>query len=171
MVCYGVISMQEAGRSDWNSGNSGWKPLKHGEVRLIWLPGQTGSSLPEKGLNTATGAAGGGCNEKSSLHYSRSQKAERSLWDLSFFNIRSGSMTGQFWVAQSFLRIKSWFYILWLISQNKVLFNVCCNIQDAWNTGAIYLIWRITWGNIFRWYYLSFHGRHCLQIFTGRFMH
>lgn len=42
-------------------------------------PGQTGSSLPEKGLNTATCAAGEGCNEKSSLHYSRSQKAERSL--------------------------------------------------------------------------------------------
>ncbi|EYE31466.1 hypothetical protein AB69_4920 [Escherichia coli 1-110-08_S1_C3] len=34
-------------------------------------PGQTDSSLPEKGLNTATGAAGEGCNEKSSLHYSR----------------------------------------------------------------------------------------------------
>ncbi len=31
MVCYGVISMPEAGRSDWNSGNNGWKPLKHGE--------------------------------------------------------------------------------------------------------------------------------------------
>ncbi len=42
-------------------------------------PGQTGNSLPGKGLNTATGAAGEGCNEKSSLHYSRSQKAERSL--------------------------------------------------------------------------------------------
>lgn len=42
-------------------------------------PGQTGSSLPGKGLNTATGAAGEGCNEKSSLHYTRSQKAERSL--------------------------------------------------------------------------------------------
>ena len=27
-------------------------------------PGQTGSSLPGKGLNTATGAAGEGCNEK-----------------------------------------------------------------------------------------------------------
>nr|MDL7864194.1 hypothetical protein [Escherichia coli]MDL7918081.1 hypothetical protein [Escherichia coli]MDL7986471.1 hypothetical protein [Escherichia coli]MDL8449780.1 hypothetical protein [Escherichia coli]MDL8697563.1 hypothetical protein [Escherichia coli] len=38
-----------------------------------------GSSLPGKGLNTATGAAGEGCNEKSSLHYTRSQKAERSL--------------------------------------------------------------------------------------------
>ena len=36
-------------------------------------------SLPKKGLNTATGAAGEGGNEKSSLHYTRSQKAERSL--------------------------------------------------------------------------------------------
>lgn len=32
-----------------------------------------------KGLHTATGVAGEGGNEKSSLHYSRSQKAERSL--------------------------------------------------------------------------------------------
>lgn len=58
---------------------SGWKQLKHGDGRLMLRPGQTGSSLPEKGLHTATGAAGEGCNEKSSLHYSRSQKAERSL--------------------------------------------------------------------------------------------
>ena len=47
--------------------------------RRAALPGQTGSSLPGKGLNTATGAAGEGCNEKSSFHYTRSQKAERSL--------------------------------------------------------------------------------------------
>ena len=49
--------------------------------------------------------------------------------------------------------------------------------RGGWNTGAIYLIWRITWGNIFHWYYLSFHGRYCLQIFmdgascTGRWYH
>lgn len=30
-------------------------------------PGQTGSSLPGKGLNTATGAAGEGCNEKAAF--------------------------------------------------------------------------------------------------------
>ena len=30
-------------------------------------------------VNTATGAAGEGGNEKNSLHYTRSQKAERSL--------------------------------------------------------------------------------------------
>ena len=91
-----------------------------------------------------------------------------------FFNIRSGSMTGQFWVAQSFFRIKSRFYILWLMSQNNVLFNVRCNIQDCLKyrcTGAIYLLWIIIWGNIFYWDYLFFHGRHCLQMFTGRFMH
>ena len=56
-----------------------WKRQKHGDGLPVLHPGQTGSSLPEKGLNTATGAAGEGCNEKSSLHYSRSQKAERSL--------------------------------------------------------------------------------------------
>ncbi|EOC7887752.1 hypothetical protein L7P77_RS21650 [Escherichia coli] len=63
--------MPETERSDWSSESNGWRPQKHGKGRLIWLPGQTGSSLPEKGLNTATGAAGEGCNEKSSLHYSR----------------------------------------------------------------------------------------------------
>ena len=52
------------------------------EAADVWLlaarvrPGQTGSSLPGKGLNTVTDAAGEGCNEKSSLHYSRCQKAE-----------------------------------------------------------------------------------------------
>ena len=47
--------------------------------RRAALPGQTGSSLPGKGLNTATGAAGEGKKKKSSFHYTRSQKAERSL--------------------------------------------------------------------------------------------
>ncbi|ROJ87986.1 hypothetical protein BFD28_23525 [Escherichia coli] len=56
-----------------------WKRQKHGDGLPVLHPGQTGSSLPGKGLNTATGAAGEGCNEKSSLHYTRSQKAERSL--------------------------------------------------------------------------------------------
>ncbi|EFO0769228.1 hypothetical protein DYP11_24670 [Escherichia coli] len=63
----------------WRSVDAGWKRQKHGDGLPVLRPGQTGSSLPEKGLNTATGAAGEGCNEKSSLHYSRSQKAERSL--------------------------------------------------------------------------------------------
>ncbi|HBA8976475.1 TPA: hypothetical protein J1272_004772, partial [Escherichia coli] len=39
-------------------------------------------------------AAGVGCNEKSSLHYSRSQKAEL-MHEIYFFNLRSGSMPGQ----------------------------------------------------------------------------
>lgn len=75
----GAGSVPEAGLLFWMSGGSGWKPLKHGDGRLMLRPGQTGSSLPGKGLNTATGAAGEGCNEKSSLHYTRRQKAERSL--------------------------------------------------------------------------------------------
>lgn len=43
---------------------TGREPLRHGYGLRSLLPGQTGSSLPEKGLNTATGAAGEGCNEK-----------------------------------------------------------------------------------------------------------
>lgn len=73
----GAGSVPEAGPSFWKSGGSGWKPLKHGDGLPVSLPGQSGSSLPGNGLNTATGAAGEGCNEKkSSLCYSRSQKAE-----------------------------------------------------------------------------------------------
>ena len=48
-----------------------WKRQKHGDGLPVLHPGQTGSSLPEKGLHTATGVAGEGGNEKSSLHYSR----------------------------------------------------------------------------------------------------
>ncbi len=59
----------EAGPLFWRSVDAGWKRQKDGDVPVL-RPGQTGSSLPEKGLNTATGA-GEGCNEKSSLHYSR----------------------------------------------------------------------------------------------------
>lgn len=75
----GAGSVPEAGPLFWKSGDAGWKLLKHGDGLPVLHPGQTGSSLPGKGLNTATGAAGEGGNEKSSLHYSRSQKAERSL--------------------------------------------------------------------------------------------
>ncbi|SQN10278.1 Uncharacterised protein [Escherichia coli] len=66
----------EAGPLFWRSVDAGWKRQKHGDGLPVLRPGQTGSSLPEKGLHTATGAAGERCNEKSSLHYSRSQKAE-----------------------------------------------------------------------------------------------
>lgn len=75
----GAGSVPEAGPLFWKSGDAGWKLLKHGDGLPVLHPGQTGSSLPGKGLNTATGTAGEGCNEKSSLHYSRSQKAEGSL--------------------------------------------------------------------------------------------
>lgn len=63
----GVTSVPAGGPLFWKSGGSGWKPLKHGDGRLMLRPGQTGSSLPEKGLNSATGAAGEGCNEKAAF--------------------------------------------------------------------------------------------------------
>ena len=75
----GAGSVPEAGPLFWRSVDAGWKRQKHGDGLPVLRPGQTGSSLPEKGLNTATGAAGEGCNEKNCLHYTRSQKAERSL--------------------------------------------------------------------------------------------
>ena len=75
----GVTSVPAGGPLFWRSVDAGWKRQKDGDGLPVLRPGQTGSSLPEKGLNTATGAAGEGCNEKSSFHYTRSQKAERSL--------------------------------------------------------------------------------------------
>lgn len=75
----GVTSVPVGELLFWRSVDAGWKRQKYGDGLPVLLPGQTGSSLPGKGLNTATGAAGEGCNEKSSLHYTRSQKAERSL--------------------------------------------------------------------------------------------
>lgn len=71
----GAGSVPEAGPLFWRSVDAGWKRQKTGDGLPVLRPGQTGS----KGLNTATGAAGEGGNEKSSLHYTRSQKAERSL--------------------------------------------------------------------------------------------
>lgn len=55
---------------------AGREPLRHGYGLRSLLPGQTGSSLPEKGLNTATGAAGEGCNEKAAFITPGIQKAE-----------------------------------------------------------------------------------------------
>lgn len=66
----GVTSVPEAGPLFWKSVDAGWKRQKHGDGLPVLHPGLTGSSLPEK-LNTATGAAEEGGNEKSSLHYSR----------------------------------------------------------------------------------------------------
>ena len=44
-----------------------WKRQKHGDGLPVLHPGQTGSSLPEKGLNNATGAAGEGKKQPSLL--------------------------------------------------------------------------------------------------------
>nr|BBV27496.1 hypothetical protein [Klebsiella pneumoniae] len=44
--------------------DAGWKRQKDGDGLPVLRPGQTGSSLPEKGLNTATGAAGKGVTKK-----------------------------------------------------------------------------------------------------------
>lgn len=55
---------------------TGREPLRHGYGLRSLLPGQTGSSLPEKGLNTTTGAAGEGCNEKAAFITPGIQKAE-----------------------------------------------------------------------------------------------
>ncbi len=57
-------------RGDWPGAAEAW--LRAASL----LPGQTGSSLPEKGLNTATGAAGEGCNEKAAFITPGIQKAE-----------------------------------------------------------------------------------------------
>ena len=62
-------------RGDW-PGAAGWKRQKDGDGLPVLRPGQTGSSLPEKGLNTATGAAGEGCNEKAAFITPGIQKAE-----------------------------------------------------------------------------------------------
>ncbi len=59
----GVGSVPEAGPlfwSQWTLDGSAEAWRRAAGVH----PGQTGSSLPEKGLNTATGAAGEGGNEK-----------------------------------------------------------------------------------------------------------
>ena len=68
-VRFGVTRVPEAGPLFW-------KRQKHGDGLPVLHPGQTGSSLPEKGLNTATGAAGEGCNEKAAFITPGIQKAE-----------------------------------------------------------------------------------------------
>ncbi len=72
----GAGSVPEAGPLFWRSVDAGWKRQKHGDGLPVLRPGQTGSSLPEKGLNTATGAAGEGCNEKAAFITPGIQKAE-----------------------------------------------------------------------------------------------
>jgi len=61
----GAIRKQGTGLSGWKSEDSGGKPLRHDNRPPVLLPGQTGSSLPGKGLDAV--AAGAGGNKKSSL--------------------------------------------------------------------------------------------------------
>ena len=91
----GAGSVPEAGPLFWRSVDAGWKRQKHGDGLPVLHPGQTGSSLPEKGLNTATGAAGKGCNEKAAF-ITPGVRRLKGVYEICFFNIRSGSMTGQF---------------------------------------------------------------------------
>lgn len=91
----GAGSVPEAGPLFWKSVDAGWKRQKHGDGLPVLHPGQTGSSLPEKGLNTATGAAGKGCNEKAAF-ITPGVRRLKGVYEICFFNIRSGSMTSQF---------------------------------------------------------------------------
>ena len=91
----GAGSVPEAGPLFWRSVDAGWKRQKHGDGLPGLHPGQTGSSLPEKGLNTATGAAGKGCNEKAAF-ITPGVRRLKGVYEICFFNIRSGSMTSQF---------------------------------------------------------------------------
>lgn len=72
----GAGSVPDAGPLFWRSVDAGWKRQKHGDGLPVLHPGQTGSSLPEKGLNNATDAAGEGCNEKAAFITPGIQKAE-----------------------------------------------------------------------------------------------
>ena len=91
----GAGSVPEAGPLFWRSVDAGWKRQKDGDGLPVLRPGQTGSSLPEKGLNTATGAAGEGCNEKAAF-ITPGVRRLKGVYEICFFNIRSGSMTSHF---------------------------------------------------------------------------
>ncbi len=54
-----------------------------------------GSSLPGKEPNTATGAAGEGCNEKAAFITPEVRRL-KGVYEICFFYIWSGSVTGQF---------------------------------------------------------------------------
>lgn len=75
MLRSGAIRKQGAGLSGWKSEDSGGKPLRHGYRPPVLPPGQTGSSLPGKGLDAV--AAGAGGNEKAAP-CDQVQEAERS---------------------------------------------------------------------------------------------
>lgn len=63
-----AVILEVSGR--WMEAAEGWRRAACVAPRTDW------QQFARKGLNTATGAAGEGCNEKSSLHYSGIQKAE-----------------------------------------------------------------------------------------------
>ena len=71
----GAGSVPEAGPLFWRSVDAGWKRQKHGDGLPVLRPGQTGSSLPGKGLDAV--AAGAGGNEKAAS-CDQVQEAERS---------------------------------------------------------------------------------------------
>ena len=58
-----VTRVPEAGPLFWKSVDAGWKRQKHGDGLPV-LPRTDWQQFARKGLNTATGAAGEGCNEK-----------------------------------------------------------------------------------------------------------
>ncbi len=55
---------------------TGREPLRHGYGLRSLLPGQTGNSLHNSGLNGAGGAAGERCNEKTAFVAPGNRKAE-----------------------------------------------------------------------------------------------
>ena len=73
---YGATGRSDAGLSGWKSGGTGREPLRHGYGLRSLLPGQTGNSLHNSGLNGAGGAAGERCNEKTAFVAPGSRKAE-----------------------------------------------------------------------------------------------
>ncbi|OEI65253.1 hypothetical protein A9R57_27410, partial [Escherichia coli] len=73
---YGATGRSDAGLSGWKSGGTGREPLRHGYGLRSLLPGQTGNSLHNSGLNGAGGAAGERCNEKTAFVAPGNRKAE-----------------------------------------------------------------------------------------------
>ena len=55
---------------------TGWEPQKHGDGLPAVCPRTDWQQFARKGLNTATGAAGEGCNEKAAFITPGIQKAE-----------------------------------------------------------------------------------------------
>ena len=73
---YGATGRSDAGLSGWKSGGTGREPLRHGYGLRSLLPGQTGNSLHNSGLNGAGAAAGERCNEKTAFVAPGNRKAE-----------------------------------------------------------------------------------------------